>query len=132
MSEKDDILEMRSLIPEFDCIPGCTDCCGIVPFSNWEWNNILLHKQHKTFDCPYIAGDDGGCSIYADRPIPCRIYGTVPRLTCPHGRGPKEMIEPGQEKRLMEMYLKYKPKASETTLKGLSQEQIYFILHSEP
>lgn len=131
MTEEKDIKSLRDQIPEFECIPGCTDCCGIVSFSPYEWNTLLIHQQHTTFACPYIAGDNGGCSIYDDRPIPCRLFGTVPRLACPHGKGPAQMLTHSQEENILNQYQLYDPKASTTTLAGKTEEEIYFILHSE-
>ncbi len=32
--------------------------------------------------------------MYAERPLICRLFGTTPRLPCPHGRRPAEMIDP--------------------------------------
>ena len=130
MGEKEDILKLREMIPTFECIEGCTDCCGIVPFTPFEWNNILVHKTHTDFNCPYITGDGCHCSIYDDRPIICRLFGTVKRLSCPHGRKPEVMLTPKQEKEILDIYLKYEPSTSKTTFAGISAEQAYTILRS--
>lgn len=77
-------------IPTFTCKPGCTDCCGPVPFGQWEDDKIGERRREVTdcLTCPYSAADD--CSIYPDRPFMCRLFGAAddPRLTCPHGCGP--------------------------------------------
>jgi hypothetical protein len=31
---------------------------------------------------------DGRCSIYEDRPLICRLYGSVDKFACPHGCKP--------------------------------------------
>lgn len=31
---------------------------------------------------------DGRCSIYADRPLLCRLFGAVPKMACPFGCKP--------------------------------------------
>lgn len=31
---------LRNLIPPVACYAGCHDCCGPVPFTEWEWNQI--------------------------------------------------------------------------------------------
>ena len=38
-----------------------------------------------------------GCTVYEERPLICRLFGTTPRLPCPRGRGPEEPIDPGAE-----------------------------------
>lgn len=89
------ILEkLRDRIPSFECIPGCTDCCGPVPFSRKEWANVdrKVHVDDDCQTCPYAdQKENGGCRIHNDRPILCRMFGAVddPGLTCPHGRGPE-------------------------------------------
>lgn len=101
------IKRLRRKIPTFDCIPGCTDCCGPPIFSRWELKQVdedaedtflsdaleglKAHKQ-GCLNCPYSL--NGGCDIYEDRPIICRLFGAVdtPRLRCPHGRQPTVML----------------------------------------
>ncbi|MND74361.1 hypothetical protein D3C80_659520 [compost metagenome] len=41
-----------------------------------------------------------GCTVYEERPLICRLFGTTPRLPCPNGRGPAEMIDPLAEKQV--------------------------------
>ena len=74
---------LRKQIPAFKCKEGCTDCCGPVPFSKWEWAQIKDQRLAKGITCPYASG--AGCEIYEDKPIICRLMGTVPKLKCPHG-----------------------------------------------
>ena len=42
-------------------------------------------------DCPHLG--DGGCAVYAERPVICRLFGTTSRLACPHGRRPEQMLD---------------------------------------
>ncbi|GAB7129184.1 hypothetical protein JCM19000A_36920 [Silvimonas sp. JCM 19000] len=46
-------------------------------------------------DCVYLGAD--GCTVYAERPLICRLFGTVPSLPCPHGLGPATPTEPAVE-----------------------------------
>ena len=41
-----------------------------------------------------------GCEVYHERPLICRLFGTTPRLPCPNGRGPEQMIEPRVERQI--------------------------------
>lgn len=92
-------------IPTFDCKPGCSDCCGIVPFSIWEWGQVP-HKDHAPgcLKCPYVTADD--CSIYPDRPMMCRLFGAVdrPMLTCPHGCGPERKLTEAEAQEILKEY----------------------------
>jgi Fe-S-cluster containining protein len=47
------------------------------------------------WSCPYLS--DRGCEVYSERPLICRLFGTTPRLACPNGRRPAEMIAPDVE-----------------------------------
>lgn len=92
------------MIPEgvFECIPGCSDCCQQFPCSWTEWDRVADKRvaQYSVGPCPYIR-KGGGCDIYEDRPIICRIYGLVTeelpniprigtvRLRCKRGLLPK-------------------------------------------
>ena len=86
----------RDKIPPFACVPGCHDCCGPVPASSWERAQLpavpkltrLAALAH--LDCPHLGPQ--GCTVYDQRPLLCRIFGTVESLPCPHGRRPAKML----------------------------------------
>ena len=101
-----EIKRLRLLIPTFTCIPGCSDCCGPVPFSHWEWEKISDQRKATCLDCPYDG--EAGCEIYEDRPIMCRLFGTVdhPQLRCPHGRGPEKMLTAQEGAAIADQYAK--------------------------
>lgn len=88
----------RRRIPEFDCIPGCHDCCGPVLASSEEMARLPVKTdaEHAAamarWDCVHLGAQ--GCTVYDERPLVCRLFGTTPRLACPHGRRPAAMIDP--------------------------------------
>lgn len=88
----------RQRIPAFECIPGCHDCCGPVTTSSAEMFELprISDAAHAAalanYDCPHLGAK--GCQVYADRPLICRLFGTTPRLPCPHGRRPEQLIDP--------------------------------------
>ena len=43
-------------------------------------------------NCVYLGKQ--GCEVYAERPLICRVFGTTPKLACPHGKHPDVMTEP--------------------------------------
>lgn len=49
-------------------------------------------------DCVHLGPQ--GCQVYAERPLICRLFGTTPRLACPNGCGPEELIAPQIEQQI--------------------------------
>lgn len=88
---------LRRHIPEFECEPGCHDCCGPVTASSDEMARLPMVSEEKrstAFDalnCTYLG--ETGCTTYTERPLICRLFGTTPRLACPNGKRPDEMID---------------------------------------
>lgn len=89
--------ELRRRIPAFACKTGCHDCCGPVTASSEEVSRLprLSEAAHASalaeLSCPYLGPQ--GCTVYAERPLICRLFGTTPRLPCPEGCRPAEMID---------------------------------------
>lgn len=54
-----------------------------------------------TFKCPFVSA--GGCGIYEDRPMVCRLFGAVESdlMTCPHGCGPKRKLSEAQSRSMI-------------------------------
>lgn len=105
------LARLYAQIPTFECEPGCTDCCGPVPASDTELTrapllaDIVERLERGCLDCPYSLG--GNCSVYADRPFICRLFGTAPedeRLRCPKGRAPTRPLTAAQAAALTNQY----------------------------
>lgn len=103
------------------CKIGCSDCCGPVPMTGEEAGRIKSIMRPEPFDgadfitstkpgcmtCAYSTPK--GCSIYADRPLICRIFATAPdepKLRCPHGAQPVRPLTPAQAHAISEEYLR--------------------------
>lgn len=105
----DAVRELYEGIPPVPCIPGCTDCCGPVPFTLTEWALIPVpmqrHRAKGTLDCPYSL--NRGCDIYASRPLLCRLFGATldPMLQCPHGRRAEHPLTTEASNHLVDRYL---------------------------
>ncbi|GAB3252198.1 YkgJ family cysteine cluster protein [Chitinimonas naiadis] len=88
---------LRNHIPSFECVPGCHDCCGPVTTSSEEMSRLprkTAAEQEaalRNLSCPHLG--ECGCQVYAERPLICRLFGTTPRLACPHGRGPAQAVD---------------------------------------
>lgn len=93
---------LRKQIPSFLCLKGCTECCGLIFFSSWEWDQVKDKKMVTNITCPYASNK--GCDIYEQRPIICRLFGTVPKLKCPYGCGPFKLLSKKKEIEIMALY----------------------------
>ncbi|WP_137936638.1 YkgJ family cysteine cluster protein [Chitinivorax sp. B] len=98
----------RTRIPSFECIPGCHDCCGPVTTSSEEMSRLPVktEAEHQAalanWSCPHLS--ERGCEVYTERPLICRLFGTTPQLTCPHGRRPARMIDPEIERQVFQFF----------------------------
>lgn len=91
------IARLREDIPSFECVPGCHDCCGPVTASSEEMSRLPVKtdaehaKALSHFDCVHLG--PAGCTVYDERPLICRIFGTTPNMPCPNGRRPDVMVK---------------------------------------
>jgi Fe-S-cluster containining protein len=90
-------------IPAFRCKPGCSACCGPVPFSRTEWERIPDKKTAAGIDCPYSG--TRGCAIYENRPFMCRLFGAAASLSCPFGSRPDRMLSAEEAAELTGRYM---------------------------
>jgi Fe-S-cluster containining protein len=95
---------LRRRIPAFECAPGCHDCCGPVTASSEEMTRLPIKSEPEhaaalaALSCPHLG--ENGCQVYAERPLICRLFGTTPRLACPNGKRPVQMIDPAIEQHI--------------------------------
>ena len=100
------ISALRRQIPSFECVPGCHDCCGPVTTSPEEMSRLprkTAAEQEAAMDelnCVHLGPK--GCTVYDERPLICRLFGTTKTLPCPNGRRPVELIHPRVEKQIHE------------------------------
>lgn len=59
-----------------------------LPVKSEEEHAIAL----ADLSCPHLGNN--GCQVYDERPLICRLFGTTPRLACPNGQRPEQMIDP--------------------------------------
>lgn len=99
---------LRSRIPDFECEPGCHDCCGPVTCSSEEIARLPVKSDAEhaaalaAYNCVHLGAN--GCSVYSERPLICRLFGTTPRLTCPRGKRPQQMIDPDIERQVFAFF----------------------------
>lgn len=89
----DSLHRIYSEVPSTNCKGLCVQACGPVMGSSAEVERIM--ERCGTFPLPLTDGsltcdklDGGRCSIYADRPLVCRLYGATRKLACRHGCSP--------------------------------------------
>ena len=84
-------------LPALECKGLCEDSCHThVDASQAE--RARLHRRHgldldaPTSDgtCPALSRSfgPGRCTVHADRPMVCRLWGTAASMPCPHGCTP--------------------------------------------
>jgi uncharacterized protein len=93
-----------AMLPPMACEPSCGECCGIVPVTETEFQRIARYVKEKGIvpvdqgpTCPLFQ--NGGCAVYAVRPLICHVFGHVERMPCP--RGHNVNIEKRQVDRLI-------------------------------
>lgn len=99
-------------IPQFQCVEGCSDCCGPIVMTKLEAHRIAARTGQKSvttdahLKCS-LLGSDGKCSVYDIRPAVCRVFGASEseRLVCPHGRKPGNPMTPSETGALMDKVL---------------------------
>ncbi len=82
-------------VDSLKCKGLCVECCELIPYPKRIrdlYPGLDLPANHfqvtfRTADgkkpCPFLT--EGRCSIYANRPALCRLWGNTERLRCPFG-----------------------------------------------
>lgn len=82
------VQKLWAQVPDVGCQGLCADSCGPVVASDDERQileslGIALDFDRETLACNQLV--EGKCSIYEHRPLPCRLWGAVPKMPCPFG-----------------------------------------------
>ncbi len=105
-----EIDELRQRIPSFKCVVGCHDCCGPITASSEEMARLPMKTEQEHQEaldnlcCTYLGKN--GCTVYTERPLICRLFGTTPRLLCPNGQRPVYMIDTNTEQQIHQFMAK--------------------------
>jgi Fe-S-cluster containining protein len=88
-------------LPTVACRGLCAEACGPVPMTTFEavrlrradprhrWPMVVLRNERPR--CCYLTDADR-CGVYDVRPLVCRVWGTVKRLSCMHGCTPDRWL----------------------------------------
>jgi hypothetical protein len=98
--------QLYAKVPDVGCKGLCVQSCGPVPLLDAERHNITVATGKdpgsmmagEDLLCPQLK--DGRCSIYADRPLLCRLYGALPEdgMRCQFGCEPTLTAEDGMDR----------------------------------
>lgn len=98
--------DIYARVPSIVCKGLCHTSCGPVPATNLEIEAI----EKKSFvpwgvdakaTCSMLFA--GRCTVYTDRPLICRIYGTAESLSCPYGCVPERVMSDDEAHELIEL-----------------------------
>lgn len=89
--------DIYAKVPNLECKGLCVEACGPIPCTTKEQEAIekathrkLDFKKTHPHSCTMLK--DGKCRAYQHRPLVCRLFGTVPRMACPHGCVPEKWL----------------------------------------
>lgn len=98
MSKSSDILnDVYSRLPRINCQGKCFECCGPLVLHQEERKRMERRAGRglvflaESGRCSML-NDQNRCDVYKDRPMVCRLWGTVPEMKCPFGCEPERML----------------------------------------
>lgn len=114
--------ELYEQVPEVPCKGACHGACCFIGASVHEVQKIerLIGRKFETLDRREVAPvqafgqdarplarfvcsaltEDGRCSVYDDRPMICRIFGTTEKMRCYRGCQPERMLSDDEAREL--------------------------------
>lgn len=88
--------KLYATLPTIECKRMCALSCGPIAFSVVEEHRIRLERgaefpEYATgMTCPLLKDDL--CTVYALRPLVCRLWGLAEGMECPWGCKPSRLI----------------------------------------
>ena len=86
-------------LPTIACRGRCAEACSAIPLSDLEATRLqartgtlprtIARDDHQS--CVYLTAERR-CRVYAERPLMCRAYGLLKRLSCPYGCVPDRWL----------------------------------------
>lgn len=94
-------------LPVMQCDSGCGRCCGPALCTKFEFHKIKefirdndITPKRQGITCPLYI--DGTCSVYAVRPMICKLFGHSEKLVCCNGHNVN--IHRDDERKMMRKY----------------------------
>lgn len=91
---------LYATLPKIECQGKCVAACGPISVTPAEWRRMTEANDGvppsydgKRKACTLLTAD-GKCSVYAERPFICRLYGAVDneRMRCAWGCKPERYL----------------------------------------
>lgn len=108
------IEKLYARLPKIACKQFCHDYCGAVAMTEIEAKRIekKVHRRLPVLlgpglSCSLLSGTR--CTVYALRPLICRLWGVVETMRCPHGCQPSRMLTKEEGFRFLEEIGKISP-----------------------
>jgi hypothetical protein len=90
-------------VPAVACQRRCGVSCGPMILTDLEARRlqVMTHTKPRTLPlvtneadlrCIYLAPDQRRCTVHAIRPLICRVWGVLKRLSCPFGCVPDRWL----------------------------------------
>jgi putative zinc- or iron-chelating protein len=121
LSPSDELDALYAELPRLHCQRKCFECCGplLIPKIEWkriedagkfvplanldtvklhDWfefmgkHNLVAMHPDETLSCRLLMPFTGKCTVYAIRPLICRIWGCCTWMRCPHGCEPDRWL----------------------------------------
>lgn len=108
--------EIYAKIPKLECRQQCGQAfCGPVCMTVPERERMLnlmgwerLPLTESGLSCPCLDPITKTCNAYEARPLICRLWGTVKRLSCPYGCQPSRWLTDKEADALITEYKRLK------------------------
>lgn len=98
------IQDVYAAVPAIACKGLCHGSCGPVPATHREIEainaaSLIPFGTRADGYCAMLAA--GRCSVYAQRPLLCRLWGVTEKMRCPHGCEPERWLTDAESKGLL-------------------------------
>lgn len=107
--------EIYARIPKLECQRKCQMACGLIRSSGaiederlyaqtgGHFGEMRPSRARVVFDgndflkprlyCSFLSDPLGDCTVYALRPLMCRLFGVTRELECPYGCQPERFLD---------------------------------------
>jgi hypothetical protein len=89
------LIEIYNRLPRMQCRRLCGDeVCGAIFMTAVEADRVrrATHQVPRTTPTMCVYLERGACRVYDQRPLICRVFGLVKRMSCPHGCVPDRWL----------------------------------------
>jgi hypothetical protein len=93
-ARREQLATLYAELPTIDCAGKCAESCGPIMMGRVEWQNMCRAGGERyagnDLTCPYLEQER--CTVYAARPLICRLWGIVETMPCLWGCVPSRYL----------------------------------------